>query len=62
MAVSPAAPERATSPVAAAVVWRTDSRVHLAEAVIEKFGGDSSEELVANWEAFGHTSARFPDR
>jgi hypothetical protein len=32
----------------------------LADAVLEKFGGDSIEELVANWQAFRtRTAARF---
>jgi hypothetical protein len=32
----------------------------LADALVEKFGGDSVEELVANWRAFrARTAARF---
>jgi hypothetical protein len=32
----------------------------LADAVVEKFGGDSVEELVTNWRAFSQrTAARF---
>jgi hypothetical protein len=32
----------------------------LADAVIEKFGGDTVEDIVTNWKAFcDRTSARF---
>ena len=32
----------------------------LADAVMEKFGGDSVQEIVANWQAFrDRTAARF---
>jgi chorismate synthase len=32
----------------------------LADAVLEKFGGDSVEELLANWRAYrDRTAARF---
>ena len=35
----------------------------LADALIDKFGGDSVEELVANWKAFrDRTSSRFKKR
>jgi hypothetical protein len=35
----------------------------LADALIEKFGGDSIDELVANWKSFRErTSARFNRR
>jgi chorismate synthase len=45
---------------AAAVVAEAMVAIVLADAAIEKFGGDSIEELVANWEAFRErTSSRF---
>jgi hypothetical protein len=35
----------------------------LADAVIEKFGADSIDELAANWKAFrDRTAARFQPR
>ena len=62
MAESPATVERSDvcAVPAAAVVGEAMVALVLADAVIEKFGGDSMEELVANWEAFrSRTSARF---
>jgi chorismate synthase len=62
MAVSPAAIERSDvcAVPAAAVVGEAMVAIVLADAAIEKFGGDSMEELVANWTAFkARTSARF---
>ncbi len=45
---------------AAAVVGEAMVAIVLADALIEKFGGDSVEELVANWQAFSkRTAARF---
>jgi chorismate synthase len=45
---------------AAAVVAEAMVAIVLADAALEKFGGDSVEELVANWEAFRErTSRRF---
>jgi len=45
---------------AAAVVAEAMVAIVLADAVVEKFGGDSVDELVANWEAFhARTAARF---
>jgi chorismate synthase len=62
MTVSPAAIERSDvcAVPAAAVVGEAMVAFVLAEAVIEKFGGDSIEELVRNWETFrDRTAARF---
>src|SRR3954452_21593702 len=62
MMVSPAAIERSDvcAVPAAAVVGEAMVAIVLADAVIEKFGGDSIEELVANWRAFDtRTQARF---
>jgi chorismate synthase len=62
MTVSPAAIERSDvcAVPAAAVVGEAMVAIVLADAVIEKFGGDSIEELVANWQAFrSRTAARF---
>ena len=62
MEVSPAAIERSDvcAVPAAAVVGEAMVAFVLADAVIEKFGGDSMEELVANWTAFtARTTARF---
>jgi chorismate synthase len=59
---SPAAIERSDvcAVPAAAVVAEAMVAFVLAEAVIEKFGGDSMTELVANWQAYrARTSARF---
>ena len=54
MTESPAAIERSDvcAVPAAAVVGEAMVAIVLADAVIEKFGGDSVEELVANWQAF----------
>jgi chorismate synthase len=62
MAESPAAIERSDvcAVPAAAVVAEAMVAFVLADAVIEKFGGDSVEELQTNWKAFrDRTSARF---
>lgn len=54
MTESPAAIERSDvcAVPAAAVVGEAMVAVVLADALIEKFGGDSVEELAANWKAF----------
>jgi chorismate synthase len=54
MRESPAAVERSDvcAVPAAAVVGEAMVAIVLADAVVEKFGGDSVEELVANWTAF----------
>jgi chorismate synthase len=65
MTESPAAVERSDvcAVPAAAVVGEAMVAFVLADAVIDKFGGDSVEELVANWRAFrDRTSARFTRR
>ncbi len=65
MAESPAAIERSDvcAVPAAAVVGEAMVAIILAEAVLEKFGGDSVEELVANFRAFrDRTTARFSRR
>lgn len=62
MTESPAAIERSDvcAVPAAAVVGEAMVAFVLAEAATEKFGGDSMEELVANWRAFrDRTSVRF---
>jgi len=62
MAESPAAIERSDvcAVPAAAVVAEAMVAFVLADAATEKFGGDSMDELVANWRAFrDRTSARF---
>jgi chorismate synthase len=62
MAPSEAAIERSDvcAVPAAAVVAEAMVSIVLADAAIEKFGGDSVDELVANWEAFrARTAARF---
>jgi chorismate synthase len=62
MTVSPAAIERSDvcAVPAAAVVGEAMVAIVLADAVLEKFGSDSIEELVTNWRAFQtRTSARF---
>jgi chorismate synthase len=62
MAISPAAIERSDvcAVPAAAVVGEAMVAIVLAEALLEKFGGDSLEELLANWHAYcGRTAARF---
>jgi chorismate synthase len=65
MLESPAAVERSDvcAVPAAAVVGEAMVAFVLADALVEKFGGDSVAELRANWEAFGQrTSARFERR
>jgi chorismate synthase len=65
MAVSPATVERSDvcAVPAAAVVGEAMVALVLADALSEKFGGDSVEELVANWNAFcARTAARFRRR
>jgi len=65
MTESPAAIERSDvcAVPAAAVVAEAMVAIVLADAVVEKFGGDSVEELVANWQAFSQrTAARFARR
>jgi chorismate synthase len=62
MAESPAAIERSDvcAVSAAAVVGEAMVAIVLADAALEKFGGDSIEELVENWRGFrARTSARF---
>jgi chorismate synthase len=62
MAESPAAIERSDvcAVPAAAVVAEAMVAFVLADALTEKFGGDSVEELQTNWKAFrDRTSARF---
>jgi len=65
MTESPAAIERSDvcAVPAAAVVGEAMVAIVLADALIEKFGGDSVQELVTNWKAFQErTSARFVPR
>ncbi len=62
MTASPAAIERSDvcAVPAAAVVGEAMVAIVLADAVLEKFGGDSVEEIVVNWKAFAtRTAARF---
>jgi chorismate synthase len=62
MEESPAAIERSDvcAVPAAAVVGEAMVALVLADAAVEKFGGDSMTELIANWKAFrSRTSARF---
>jgi chorismate synthase len=62
MTESPAAIERSDvcAVPAAAVVGEAMVAIVLADALLEKFGGDSVEELVANWKTFtARTAARF---
>jgi chorismate synthase len=62
---SPAAIERSDvcAVPAAAVVGEAMVAFVLADAALEKFGGDSLTELLANWEAFRRrTAARFTRR
>jgi chorismate synthase len=62
MTESPATVERSDvcAVPAAAVVGEAMVAFVLADALIEKFGGDSIDELKANWENFRtRTSARF---
>jgi chorismate synthase len=65
MAVSEAAIERSDvcAVPAAAVVGEAMVALVLADAAIEKFGGDSVDELVTNWETFRErTASRFVPR
>jgi chorismate synthase len=60
--LSPAAIERSDvcAVPAAAVVGEAMVAIVLAEAALEKFGGDSLDELLENWRAFrARTAARF---
>src|SRR5256714_7340471 len=62
MTESPATIERSDvcAVPAAAVVGEAMMAIILADALVEKFGGDTVEELVANWKAFtSRTAARF---
>jgi chorismate synthase len=62
MEVSPATIERSDvcAVPAAAVVAEAMVAIVLADALTEKFGGDSLDELIENWKAFrARTSARF---
>jgi chorismate synthase len=62
MTESPATVERSDvcAVPAAAVVGEAMVAIVLADAVIEKFGGDTLEELAANWRAFrDRTASRF---
>jgi chorismate synthase len=62
MAVSPATIERSDvcAVPAAAVVGEAMVAIVLADALLEKFGGDSLDELLANWRAYrDRTAARF---
>ena len=62
MAVSPATIERSDvcAVPAAAVVGEAMVAIVLADALLEKFGGDSLEELLVNWRAYRErTAARF---
>ncbi len=62
MTESPATIERSDvcAVPAAAVVGEAMVAIILADALVEKFGGDTVEELVANWKAFtSRTAARF---
>jgi chorismate synthase len=54
MAVSPATIERSDvcAVPAAAVVGEAMVAIVLADALLEKFGGDSIEELLVNWQAY----------
>ena len=62
MTVSPATVERSDvcAVPAAAVVAEAMVAFVLADAAVEKFGGDSLEEMLDNWRAFrARTTARF---
>jgi chorismate synthase len=62
MTESPATIERSDvcAVPAAAVVGEAMVAIVLADAVLEKFGGDSIDEMVTNWKAFSErTRARF---
>ena len=65
MTESPATIERSDvcAVPAAAVVGEAMVALVLADALIEKFGGDSVDELIANWKAFvARTRERFTTR
>jgi chorismate synthase len=65
LAESPAAIERSDvcAVPAAAVVGEAMTAIVLADAVLDKFGGDSLSELAANWQAsLSRTAARFARR
>jgi chorismate synthase len=65
MSLSPAAIERSDvcAVPAAAVVAEAMVAIVLADALVEKFGGDSVDELLENWRAFtARTAARFVDK
>jgi chorismate synthase len=65
LAESPAAIERSDvcAVPAAAVVAEAMVAIVLADAALEKFGGDSMAELLANWQMFrARTAARFTPR
>jgi chorismate synthase len=62
MEISPAAIERSdvSAVPAAAVVGEAMVAIVLAQALLEKFGGDSLPELLDNWQAFrSRTAERF---
>jgi chorismate synthase len=62
MTESPATVERSdvSAVPAAAVVGEAMVAIVLADALIEKFGSDTVEDIVSNWKAFcDRTSARF---
>jgi chorismate synthase len=62
MEISPAAIERSdvSAVPAAAVVGEAMVAIVLAQALLEKFGGDSLPELLGNWQAFrSRTAERF---
>jgi chorismate synthase len=60
MELSPAAIERSDvcAVTAAAVVGEAMVSIVLADAAIEKFGGDTIDELVSSWRAFSDRTAR----
>jgi chorismate synthase len=65
MTESPATVERSDvcAVPAAAVVGEAMVALVLADAAIEKFGGDSIDEMIANWQAFqGRTTSRFGNK
>jgi chorismate synthase len=59
MTESPATVERSDvcAVPAAAVVGEAMVAIVLADAVVEKFGGDTIDELVSNWQAFNERTA-----
>jgi chorismate synthase len=62
MTESPATVERSDvcAVPAAAVVGEAMTALVMADAVMEKFGGDTMDELVTNWKTFrDRTAARF---